>query len=204
MSRDRPDPSPFEPGSGASEPAPRPIPDGDVRVALGLGSNLGDRLENLRRAVGALSEAGRLEGVSSVYETPPAGYADQPDFLNMVVLLRTSHAPRRLLEFLEGVEAEAGRKRSFRNAPRTLDIDIILYGREVVRQTGLTVPHPRWKERSFVVVPLREVAPEWRDPESGRTVSEVAQGGIGGTQEIRRVAPPPAPEGPPEIPEEGA
>lgn len=162
-------------------------------VALGLGSNVGDRMAHLHRAVGALTGAGRLEAVSSVYETPPVGYEEQSDFLNLVVILRTHLGPRELLDFLEGVEAEAGRRRTFRNAPRTLDVDILLYGSEVVREPGLKVPHPRWRERSFVLEPLREVAPEWLDPESGRLVADVARDRLLGRETIRCVAPPPVP-----------
>lgn len=163
-----------------------------VPVALGLGSNVGDRPGHLRRAVAGLADSGGIEAVSSVYESPPAGYEDQGDFLNLVAVLRTDLAAGALLESLWALEDEAGRRRPFRNAPRTLDIDIILYGDRVLRRPGLSVPHPRWRDRPFVVVPLLEVAPDWRDPVTGCTVSEVARAVPAGEDAIRKVAPPPS------------
>lgn len=190
-------------GEGPDPAGPEQGPaDGGVPVALGLGSNLGDRLGHLRGALEALGAVGRVEATSSVYESPPAGYRDQPDFLNFVAILWTGMSPRHLMDFAEGVEDEAGRRRPFRNAPRTLDIDIILYGSRVVREPGLTVPHPRWRERPFVLVPLREVAAGWRDPVSGRTVAELTDHVTAEGPEIHRVAPPPRTDGA-GAPEEG-
>ena len=177
----------------------RTVTDGRDRVttsvALALGSNIGDRMAHLHRAVEALEDVGNRQAVSSVYETPPAGYRDQPDFLNLVMLIGTFLAPEELLAVSQSVEREAGRRRSFRDAPRTLDIDIILYGTEVVDRPGLSIPHPRWRERSFVAIPLMEVAPDWRDPVAGRTVAEVARAGFPEPVEIRRAAPPPGEAG---------
>lgn len=143
-------------------------------MALGLGSNLGDSLGHLRAAVHQLGALGlhRII-VSSVYESAPVGYEDQPDFLNAAVIGRWKGSPRPLLEAALAVERTAGRERSFRNAPRPLDIDVLLFGSLVVAEPGLVVPHPRWKERSFVLAPLCEVVPTWRDPVSGETVEDI-------------------------------
>lgn len=142
-----------------------------VRVALALGSNLGDRLAHLRTAVARLEEEGiGVEGVSSVYESPPSGFEDQPDFLNAALVGRTRLSPGELLELARRLETEAGRERSFPNAPRPLDVDIVFYGDRVIRESGLRIPHARWSARAFVLAPLREIASAFRDPETGRPV----------------------------------
>lgn len=142
-----------------------------VSVALALGSNLGDRIAHLRRAVTRLAESGiELRGVSSVYESPPEGYVAQPDFLNAALVGRTRLSPGELLAVARRLEAEAGRERSFPNAPRPLDVDIVLYGDRVVTEAELRIPHERWRTRAFVLAPLREIAGDRRDPETGRTV----------------------------------
>jgi 2-amino-4-hydroxy-6-hydroxymethyldihydropteridine diphosphokinase len=138
-------------------------------VYLGLGSNVGDREAHLGHALEGLARAGRLTGVSSVYETEPVGYLDQPPFLNLVARLDTDLDPSELLLRIRGIEAERGREQTFRNAPRTLDIDVLLYGDQEVRMEGLTVPHPRMHERAFVLVPLLELDPDLREPRSGRS-----------------------------------
>ena len=144
-------------------------------VAISLGSNLGDRVGHLMGALRALTGAGiRLDRVSSVYETPPIGVLDQPPFLNMAVLASTDLPPRGLLSKFQSVEEDAGRVRALRNGPRTLDLDLVLFGDRILRDPGLRVPHPRWKERSFVVQPLAEISPRLRDPETGLQVHEIA------------------------------
>lgn len=137
-------------------------------VYLGLGSNVGDRRAHLAHALDRLDAAFGLTGVSGVYETDPVGYRDQPRFLNLVARLRTDLAPRALLDRLRAIERERGRERTFKNAPRTLDIDLLLYGDRVIDQEGLRVPHPRMTERSFVLVPLLELDPELTHPVSGQ------------------------------------
>jgi 2-amino-4-hydroxy-6-hydroxymethyldihydropteridine diphosphokinase len=147
-----------------------------TEVYLGLGSNVGDREAHLAYAVGRLGREGNLTGLSSVYETDPVGYLDQPPFLNLVVRLETSHEPEELLRRIRGIESDRGRQRTFRNAPRTLDIDVLLYGDRQLGLEGLTIPHPRMDERPFVLVPLLELAPELREPGSGRAYRDVLVG----------------------------
>lgn len=115
----------------------------------------------------------RLVCRSSLYRNPPAGYLDQPEFINAVAKIETRLAPRDLLEELLAIERAHGRTREFPNAPRTLDLDILLYGERTVREAGLTIPHPRMLERAFVLVPLAEIAPDAVVPGSGRVADLV-------------------------------
>ena len=132
-----------------------------TRAFLGLGSNLGDRRAHLRAAVAALGAAGDVVGVSPLYETEPVGGPeDQPPYLNVVVELRTVDPPRRLLERCAALEAAAGRVRTVRWGPRTLDADVLLVGDCTVDEPDLTVPHPRLWGRRFVLAPLRDLAPD--------------------------------------------
>ena len=128
---------------------------------LGLGSNLGDRLGNLRRAIALLGARSgiRVVRTSSVYETDPVGGPPQGDFLNAVVKVETSLPARAVLEACMAVEAEMGRVRAERWGPRPIDIDLLLFGDERIDEPDLTVPHPRMHERAFVMVPLVEVDP---------------------------------------------
>lgn len=130
------------------------------RVLLGLGSNLGDRLDHLRRAVAALAEQDEVTAVSDVYDTDPVGGPDQGRFLNLVVALRTARSPHELLGLAQDLEAAAGRVREVRWGPRPLDVDILWIDGEEVDEADLTVPHPRMHERAFVLVPLADVAPD--------------------------------------------
>ena len=143
-------------------------------VYVGLGANLGDRAETLGQAIAqlvALPDT-RVIGRSALYETAAVGFTDQPDFLNCVVELSTELAPRALLGELQAIEQLLGRVRSFRNAPRTCDLDLLLYGDRVIDEAGLKVPHPRLGERRFVLEPLAELAPGLRLPD-GRVVSDL-------------------------------
>jgi 2-amino-4-hydroxy-6-hydroxymethyldihydropteridine diphosphokinase len=127
---------------------------------IGLGSNLGDRVATLRETVRRLGALGRLVAVSSLYETAPVGYLEQPPFLNAVVGMETEFAPGELLRELLAIERELGRTRTFPNAPRTVDLDLLLMDDTVMDSTDLTLPHPRLRERAFVLVPLVEIAPD--------------------------------------------
>jgi 2-amino-4-hydroxy-6-hydroxymethyldihydropteridine diphosphokinase len=131
------------------------------RAAIALGSNIENPEAQVRRAFEEIAELPdtRLLARSRLHRTRPVGYADQPDFVNAMVVVETSLEPRRLLEALLEIEKMHGRVRTIPNGPRTLDLDIILYGDRVIDEPGLTVPHPRAKEREFVMVPLREVWP---------------------------------------------
>lgn len=146
-----------------------------TRVAVALGSNLEPRWEHLERGVRGLGALVEDLEASPVYETRPCGDRRQPDFLNLCCVGSTELPARSLLEAMHRLEREAGRVRTGRRyGPRTLDLDLLLYGDAVIREKGLVVPHPRMAKRAFVLVPLRDVAPEWRHPASGRTVAEMA------------------------------
>lgn len=138
-----------------------------LRAFLGLGSNLGDRRATLRRAVESLREAGDVVAVSPVYETEPVGGPEgQGPYLNVVVELSTTDSPRRLLERCRLVEEAAGRVRTVRFGPRTLDADVLLVGELVVDRDDLQVPHPRMWQRRFVVAPLADLAPDLVGPDA--------------------------------------
>lgn len=141
---------------------------------MGLGSNLGRPRERLAEAVRGLDRAGfRIGGVSSVYRSAAVADRAQPDFENAVVVGRWPGGPKALLILTRALEAAAGRVRPFADAPRTLDLDLLLARGVSWWDEELVLPHPRWRERSFVLAPLAEVAPLWRDPRDGRTVHEV-------------------------------
>jgi len=129
---------------------------------ISLGSNLQEPQRQLQAGFAALTRLPdtQLIAKSSFYRSAPVGYANQPDFVNAVAAIRTALAPRALLDALLAIEREHGRVREFPNAPRTLDLDIALYGEHVIDEAGLTVPHPRMHERAFVMVPLAEIAPD--------------------------------------------
>ncbi len=135
----------------------------NIQAALSLGGNVGDVAENFRKALAALDSHETIVVVarSSVWRTPPWGKTDQPDFLNMAALIETSLPPRDLLELCLSIERAAGRERSERWGPRTLDIDIIAYGDERIDEADLQLPHPRARQRAFVLVPLAEIAGEF-------------------------------------------
>src|SRR6266699_2799850 len=144
-------------------------------VYLGLGSNLGDRRGNLAAALQRLREVIEITSVSSVYDTEPVGFADQPRFLNIVLRGQTALDPEALLGYVKQIEAKLGRQPSFRYGPRPIDIDILLYDDLHIEQDNLTIPHPRMGERAFVLVPLAEIAPESVEPVSGKTAQELLE-----------------------------
>ena len=140
---------------------------------IGLGSNLGDPASKLRAGLAALSALPqvRISATSSLYRSAPIGNADQPDFINAVARLTTGLTPRDLLAALLRIESEFGRERAYHNAPRTLDLDLLLYDAETIAESGLRVPHPRMHERAFVLAPLVEIAPECDIPGKGRAAA---------------------------------
>ncbi len=166
-----------------------------VTAYLGLGGNLGDRMAALAEALQLLdSTAGmRRTGCSSVYETEPWAVADQPNFLNLVAAYETTLAPFDLLAACKSVEAEVGRVASYRWGPRLIDVDILLYGDQVVdsSEPDLQIPHPRMTQRAFVLVPLAEIAPDTRVPPQGYTVRRLDE--VDGREGVVRWgnAPPP-------------
>lgn len=144
-------------------------------IYIALGTNIEPRKEHLDQAIEALSHHATIEVIrtSSIYETAPVGYLDQASFLNMVVEVNTTLAPMELLDVCQGIEQKLGRKRTIRNGPRTIDLDILLYGGEQIDNKRLVVPHPRMHERAFVLIPLSDIANEARIPTVRRTVQEL-------------------------------
>jgi 2-amino-4-hydroxy-6-hydroxymethyldihydropteridine diphosphokinase len=146
-----------------------------VVVYLGLGSNLGDRQENLDRALDFLSQRMQVKEVSSVYETEPMGDVNQPRFLNLVCQIHTRLAPMGLLTLAKGIELKLGRGLGKADAPRPIDIDILLYGNQVIKTPELTVPHPGLPDRAFALIPLAEIAPDLVHPQSGKSIRQLSQ-----------------------------
>ena len=144
-----------------------------TQAAIALGSNLGDRRTHLEFAVARLRKHLADLRVSSFYETDPVGVAAQPRFLNAAVVGDTTMSAGELLDLLLAIEEERGRERPHPGAARTLDLDLVLFGNQIIDEPNLRVPHPRFRERRFVVEPLAEIAPDWRDPVSGATISEL-------------------------------
>ena len=142
-------------------------------VYLSLGSNLGDRAENLRAAINRLAEIGNVVAVSSFYETEPVEVAAQPWFLNCAVKLETEKMPRQLIASILALEQSMGRQRKQKKGPRTIDIDVLLFGSSIVEIPSLTIPHPRLHERRFVLEPLAAIAPEARHPVFKRSMREL-------------------------------
>ena len=154
-----------------------------------MGTNLGDRRANLTSALVSLSGIVRLQSVSSIYESDPVGYAQQPRFWNMVARASTELRPDALLAGLLVVEQQLGRQRTFRDAPRIIDLDILLYGDVALTLPELTIPHPRLSDRGFVLKPLLEIAPTLRHPVTQRLLGDVLE--EGNFETVTKVAEPP-------------
>ena len=137
-----------------------------VQAYLGLGSNIGDRKQQLLKAIDLI---GNIKGIkvtkqSSIYETAPIGYTDQPNFLNLCLEIETELSPQQLLKHCLDIEQQLHRVREIRWGPRTLDIDILLYSDNIIETDNLSIPHPRMQERAFVLIPLNDIASDKKDP----------------------------------------
>jgi len=139
-------------------------------VYLALGSNMGNRAANLKEAIASLSPQMEVKAKSKIYETPPWGYTEQEKFLNQVLMVKTYLEPESLLKHLKRLETALGRKASFQNGPRLIDIDILFYDDLVFESPALAIPHPHVHERGFVLVPLNDIAPDLMHPTLKQTV----------------------------------
>jgi 2-amino-4-hydroxy-6-hydroxymethyldihydropteridine diphosphokinase len=177
--------TPSPAGTGPASP-PRPPSPGRHRVVIALGSNLGDRLDNLQAGLDALFDSPGLSfvAVSPVFETTPAGGPPQPDYFNAVLIAETALPARAVLERCQGIEAAFGRTRTERWGPRTLDLDLIVYGDQVSDDPELTLPHPRAHARGFVLAPWLAADPDAQIPGRGRVGDLLAQAGLAGVRRL--------------------
>jgi 2-amino-4-hydroxy-6-hydroxymethyldihydropteridine diphosphokinase len=156
-----------------------------VAVYLGLGANMGEKQENLQKALDYISQRMRIEKKSSIYDAAPMENTNQPRFLNMACQATTSVPANMLLFLIKGIEAKLGRLPGPLNGPRIIDIDILLYGDSVINTPDLKVPHPRMAEREFVLAPLSEIAPDVIHPVAKKTIMELYEA-VKGKQGVNR------------------
>lgn len=154
---------------------------------ISLGANVGDRLANLQAAIAQLESLGQITALSSFYETEPVEFTDQPWFINTVAEVDSSLSPGGLLAEMLAIEKNLGRQRNLAKGPRTIDLDILLYGRQVVKQPGLTIPHPGLHQRRFVLEPLCEIAPDAFHPVFMRVARELLAALPAGHGVVRRL-----------------
>jgi 2-amino-4-hydroxy-6-hydroxymethyldihydropteridine diphosphokinase len=165
--------------SGQEEPQ-------SVQIYLGLGSNMGDRWENLRRALYLLSQKIHINRVSPVYDTAPVGNTEQPRFLNIVCEAITSLPPLKLLVLVKGIEIEIGRKPDLPDSPRPIDIDILFYGDQIINTPKLVIPHDKLAERAFVLVPLADIAPKLVHPVKKKNIQKLLENLKAGADDVVR------------------
>ena len=143
------------------------------KVVISLGSNKGDRYSFLMNAMQKLEDLGTISSISPLYRTRAYGYTEQPDFYNAVIILRTTMSPESLLKELKRIENEVGRTKTFRWGPREIDLDIILYDQLHYNHPDLSIPHPDFRNRIFVLKPLMDIAPDYRDPGEKVTIGDL-------------------------------
>lgn len=144
-------------------------------VYLSLGSNIGDRKSNLETAISRIAEFAKVTRQSSIYESEPVDYKEQPDFLNTILSIKTSLSPAELIVKLQEIEHLMGRKKDIPKGPRNIDIDIIFYNNEIIEEKNLKIPHPRFSRRNFVLTPMAEIDPTYTDPLSHKTIEELKE-----------------------------
>jgi 2-amino-4-hydroxy-6-hydroxymethyldihydropteridine diphosphokinase len=144
-----------------------------VNVYIGIGSNLGDKKENIRKSIKFMEEKCKIIKVSSLYKTEPIGYKNQDWFLNCTIKAETELKPLELLRFLQSIEKKLGRIRTIKNGPRTIDLDILFYNKKVINKRRLIIPHPRLHERAFVLDPLKEIAANFIHPVLKKPINEL-------------------------------
>jgi 2-amino-4-hydroxy-6-hydroxymethyldihydropteridine diphosphokinase len=157
-------------------------------VYLSLGSNVGDRQANLEHAIAELGKIGTVAKRSGFYETEPMEITDQPWFLNAAVELETELMPKQFIGAVLDIEREMGRKRTKKKGPRTIDIDVLLFGKSIIEMKGLTVPHPAMHLRRFVLEPMVEIAPELRHPVFKRSMRELRDALPAGSGQVKKPA----------------